>query len=73
MIERNLGNFERIVRLLFAVVLVVWALAQPALDLTEVFALAVAVILAVSGIFSRCYVWYILNINTWKTEDESVD
>ena len=73
MFERNLGNVERVIRLLFAVVLTVWALSQPSLSLTEIFVLAVAVMLAVNGIFSRCYFWYLLNINTTKNEDLSVD
>ena len=73
MFERNLGNIERVVRLLFAVGLAVWALAQPDLNLTEIFVLAVAVMLAVNGIFSRCYIWYLLNINTVKTHNLSTD
>jgi len=73
MFERNLGNVERVIRLIFAVGLILWALAQPSLNLTEIFVLAVAVMLAINGIFSRCYFWYLLNINTVKTEDLSVD
>ena len=73
MFERNLGNFERVVRLLFAVGLTVWVLVQPDLNLTEIFVLVVAVMLAVNGIFSRCYFWYLLNINTVKTEDLGTD
>lgn len=73
MFERNLGNLERVVRLLFAVGLTIWAFAQPSLNLTEIFVLAVAVMLALNGIFSRCYFWYLFNINTTKNEDLSVD
>ena len=73
MFERNLGNLERVVRLLFAIGLTVWALAQPDLNLTEIFVLIIAVMLALNGIFSRCYFWYLLNINTVKTEDQSLD
>ncbi len=73
MIERNLGNLERVIRLLFAIGLTVWALSQPSLELVEIFVLAVAVMLAINGIFSRCYFWYIFNLNTYKTEDSSID
>ena len=73
MFERNLGNVERVIRLLFAVGLAIWAFSQPSLNLTEIFVLAVAIMLAINGIFSRCYFWYILNINTTKTEDLSAD
>ena len=73
MIDRNLGNLERVIRLLFAIGLVVWTLSRPELALVELFVLAVAVMLIINGIFSRCYFWYIFNINTFKTEDSSID
>lgn len=69
MIERNLGNFERIVRLTMGLGLLVWAFIQPELTLTEIFVIAVALMLVFNGLFSRCYVWYVLNLNTSKTDD----
>lgn len=71
MIERNLGNIERVIRLTMGLGLVVWAFMQPALNLTEIFVIAVAVMLFFNGIFSRCYAWYILNINTADNEEST--
>jgi hypothetical protein len=64
MIERNLGNAERIVRLIFGVALLAWALVQPVLNGIEWFVIIISAALIMNGIFSRCYLWYVLDINT---------
>lgn len=64
MIERNLGNLERLLRIVVAMLLFSWALQAPYLSITEWFIGAVAVSLLLNGVFSRCYLWYVLDINT---------
>jgi len=65
MIERNLDNVERVVRLLMGMAFAVWALAQPALNGVEWFVIIISIALILNGIFSRCYLWYVLDINTY--------
>lgn len=67
MIERNLGNVERVARLLMGIAFSVWALAQPAMNGIEWFVVAVALALMFNGIFSRCYLWFLLDIDTSGT------
>ena len=69
MIERNLGNVERIARLLGGIWLAVWAFLQPDMNTVEWFATAVALMLILNGIFSRCYLWYVLDLNS-RTEPQ---
>lgn len=65
MIERNIGNAERIVRFCFGLIFGFWALTQPAMNtFVEWFVIVVAVSLMLNGIFSRCYLWYLLDVNT---------
>ena len=65
MIERNIGNAERIVRLFFGVLFGGWALMQPAMNsFVEWFIIIFSVSLMLNGIFSRCYLWYLLDVNT---------
>ncbi len=64
MIERNLGNVERILRLLFGIFLFVWALQQAHMNAVEWFVMVTAVALVLNGLFSRCYLWYVLDINS---------
>ena len=69
-IERNLGNVERLVRLLFGVGMLIWAFSRPALNGIEWFVVLIASFLVLNGIFSRCYLWYVLDINTCDPEHE---
>ncbi len=71
MIERNLGNIERVGRFILGVVFMVWALLQPAMNGIEWFVIIVSLSLILNGIFSRCYVWYLLDINTSQTRRNS--
>jgi len=67
MIERNLGNAERIIRLLIGLSFGGWALMQSPMNGVEWFVIIVAMSLILNGIFSRCYLWYVLDVNTRKS------
>ncbi|MGK0498582.1 MAG: hypothetical protein ACJAYG_000213 [Oceanicoccus sp.] len=71
MFERNLGNIERAVRLLFGVVFAGWAYMQPALNGIELFVIAVSLMLMLNGIFSRCFIWWGLGLSTIKPSTEA--
>ena len=74
MIEKNVGNTERAFRLLFGIFFGVWSVTQPHLNGVEWFVLVVALMLILNGVFSRCYLWYVLDINTCtKNDDDCVD
>lgn len=62
MIERNLENLERLVRLVMGLCFGVWVLAQPDYNGMELFVSVVAVALILNGIFSRCYLWFVLDM-----------
>jgi len=64
MIERNLGNIERIVRLVIGLAFSAWALMQTSMNGVEWFVVLVSLSLIFNGIFSRCYLWYLLDVNT---------
>lgn len=64
MIEKNIGNIERVVRLLMGLSLLAWALLQGALNPIEWFVIVVAASLILNGIFSRCYLWYLFEVDT---------
>ena len=66
MIERNLGNIERLVRLLIGVAFGLWAFMQPQLNGIEWLVIITSRLLILNGIFSRCYVWYLFDVNTNK-------
>lgn len=65
-IERNLGNVERVIRLLLGVWLMVVAITSPGLNGIEWFVGIISTCLILNGIFSRCYLWYVLDIDTHK-------
>ena len=64
MIERNIGNIERVVRLALGLLLAGWAFQQPAMNGVEWFVVVISVALILNGVFSRCYLWYVLELNT---------
>ena len=45
-------------------VLAGWSLIQPYFNVIEWFVVPVSVMLILNGIFSRCYLWYVLDIDT---------
>lgn len=69
MIERNLGNVERVIRLLLGLTFAAWAFSQPVLNGVEWFVTIISLALILNGIFSRCYLWYVLDLNTHKNDD----
>jgi hypothetical protein len=71
MIERNLGNIERVVRLFLGVAFAAWAFLQPTMNIIEWFVVGISLALILNGIFSRCYVWYMLDINSLETRRET--
>ncbi|NQX88191.1 MAG: DUF2892 domain-containing protein [Halioglobus sp.] len=73
MIERNLGNAERLVRLLFGLALGIWLLSRPDINGMEVFIAVIAVMLILNGVFSRCYLWFVLDIDTTARTRTSAD
>ncbi|MBK6511856.1 MAG: DUF2892 domain-containing protein [Haliea sp.] len=71
MIERNLGNIERVVRLFLGIAFAAWAFLQPTMNIIEWFVVGISLALILNGIFSRCYVWYMLDINSLETRRET--
>ena len=69
MIERNLGNVERVLRLLFGLTFAAWAFSQPVLNAVEWFVTIISLALILNGVFSRCYLWYVLDLNTCNNDD----
>jgi Inner membrane protein YgaP-like, transmembrane domain len=64
MIEKNLGNLERTLRLIGGIGFALWVLLQPDMNGIEWFVSIISVFLILNGIFSRCYLWFILDINS---------
>lgn len=72
MIERNLGNIERVIRLFFGLAFFAWAATRPALNGIEWFVIVISIALVLNGIFSRCYLWFVLDINTCPSGSDCV-
>jgi hypothetical protein len=64
MIERNIGQTERIVRFVLGAVLVGWVLTGQEFGVAQGVALAAAFALFWNSIFARCYLWKWLRINS---------
>ncbi len=64
MIEKNLGNAERIIRLCTGSALILWLAVQPAVTGIDWFIATISLALILNGVFSRCYLWFILDIGT---------
>ena len=71
MVERNIGNVERLLRLVVGISLFVWLCTRTDINGIEVFVGVVSVFLILNGIFSRCYLWYLLDIDTTLRERAS--
>jgi hypothetical protein len=68
-LERNLGNAERLVRFVLGVAFLAWAFTRPALNGIEWFVIVISVALVLNGVFARCYLWYLWDINTCEDRD----
>lgn len=64
MIEKNLGNFERIIRLVAGFALMLWLAVQPDVNGMDWFIAIIALCLFLNGVFSRCYLWFVLDLDT---------
>ena len=64
MIERNLGNIERLLRLAAGLLLGAWAITATQMNAIEWFVVLISLFLILNGVFSRCYLWYVLDINS---------
>ncbi|WP_101758279.1 DUF2892 domain-containing protein [Oceanicoccus sp. KOV_DT_Chl] len=73
MFERNLGNIERVIRLLFGIGFGFWAFSQPYMNPIEWFVIAISLMLILNGIFSRCFIWWALGLNTFKPVTPNCD
>lgn len=73
MIDRNLGNIERAVRLLLGIVFAIWAFSQPHMNPIEWFVMIASLMLMLNGIFSRCFIWWALGLNTFKKTESTCD
>ena len=71
MIERNIGNLERLMRLAAGILFAAWVWQQPHLNGVEWFVMVVSLMLILNGIFSRCYLWYVLDINSCDAENKN--
>lgn len=70
MIERNLGNTERVLRLIGAIILAAWAAMRDTHDALTPLALLAATALLMNFLFSRCYLWKLLGFNSCEESDE---
>ncbi|KAA1194312.1 DUF2892 domain-containing protein [Pseudohalioglobus sediminis] len=70
MIDRNLGNAERVIRLLLGIALALWTLNQDKMNGVEWFVAVCSLFLILNGIFSRCYLWYILDLNSHRADED---
>lgn len=69
MIDRNIGNVERLLRFTFGVGLILFLLSQPGVTAVEWFIGGIAAMLILNGISSRCFIWHWLGLNTNTSKD----
>lgn len=68
MIERNLGNTERLARFCIGLGMALWLVSQPQFSALHWLAAVAAVALFLNALTSRCYLWSALGINTRQRE-----
>ncbi len=64
MIAKNLGNAERIVRLLLGVLVAGITAMQPEFGAFETLTSIIALFLVLNGLFGRCYLWFLLDVSS---------
>lgn len=64
MFSPNLGKTERAVRLVLGVLLALWVYRRPVPGIPEAIAAVASLFLVLNAVFSRCYLWRALGINT---------
>ncbi len=68
MIESNLGNLERVLRLIFGIAFAGWAFSRPEMHGIEWFVVLISIALILNGVFSRCYLWYLWDVDTRRKQ-----
>lgn len=68
MLERNLGNTERLVRFSIGVAMGTWLLLQAEWSALHWIATAAVAALLLNALTSRCYLWAALNITTRRRQ-----
>ncbi len=64
MIAKNLGNPERIVRLLLGMLVAAITALQPSFGAFEGLTSLIALFLVLNGLFGRCYLWFVLDVSS---------
>lgn len=64
MFSPNLGKTERAVRLVLGALLALWVYRRPDPGIGETLAAVASLFLVLNAVFSRCYLWRALGINT---------
>ncbi len=64
MIARNLGNTERMVRLLLGLLVAAITALQPSFGAFEALTSLIALFLVLNGLFGRCYLWFLLDLSS---------
>lgn len=64
MINRNLGFIERMIRFVLGVIVTLWVMNQPEMNIVEWIAAIVGLLLVLNAIFGRCYLWFWLNLDS---------
>ncbi len=73
MIERNLGNIERGIRFTIGIALLGFLMFRPEVTIVEWFVAIIALMLILNGVFSRCYAWFLFDLNTHKSKNAACD
>lgn len=73
MFNPNLGKPERAVRLVLGVLIAGWVYRRPVTGIPEGLAALAALFLVMNALFSRCYLWRALGINTCPTATAKED
>jgi hypothetical protein len=60
MIDKNLGNIERVLRFVTGMFLFGWVVMQPEMSGASWFVSMIGLFLTLNGIFGRCYLWHVL-------------
>jgi hypothetical protein len=71
MIDKNLGNAERLVRLGLGLAFAIWMLMQPSMNGIEWMVMVISLALVLNGVFSRCYLWFVIERSSFKHDGSS--
>ena len=71
MIEPNLGETERAIRLLLGLGIGIWLVLQPSYSYFEWFLAISSILLIINAITSRCYLWHWLGLSSCNNDDRT--